>query len=1056
MLLVSSVSAQNRTVTGKVTDDKGAAVVGVTVKAVGSDKKTLTDNGGNYSITVPTTVKKLSFSSIGYEDVTETLGASNTVSISLKTEDKSLGEVVVVGYGTQKKKDVTGSIATIKGESIKDIPVQSFDQALSGKAAGVNVSLPNGVLNNPAVIRVRGINSLTGSSQPLIIIDGVPAIQGDASTNLSANNALGALNPGDIDDIQILKDAAATAIYGSRATNGVMLITTKKGKNGKAKVSYDASYGWSSPFNLFEVLNASQYIATKNEALVNLNQANVNSSGQAAGVPLFFAGTLNGQPIDTRWTDYIYQTGRQQNHNVSVSGGNENTKYFFSTNYNKQEGILQTNTFERVQMRMNIDNKVNDYLRIGGNFNFSRGTTYSPSTGSLPGTPFNTAGSGRLAFITAPNVSPYNADGTYNIFGTDPVSRNNVNQIGRNNNLTNSGLVNPVMIRDLNIISSEQDLIIANVNLELKLMKGLYFRSTYGANLQTVEDKTFYNALHGDGLQTAATTDDGLAFNVVGKQNFSNFQNTLTYDFSLNNGIHNFTVLAGHEENKNTLNRWGGSRQALADNFFNEYQGNFTTPNNPVGNTITENYLLSFFGRVNYNYKNKYYLSTNIRRDGYSAFSDGKKWGTFYGASVGYSISEENFWKNSGISKTFDNVKLRASWGKIGSVSAISNFASLSTFGSGQFGLANPTLFFNQAGNNNIQWESSEKFDVGVNFTTLKGKVSVELGYYNTKLTDLIIPVPLPPSMGIPGNSIEGNAASMYNRGIEVAINARIIDKKDFRWSVGFNFATLKNEVTSLAPGVPELAGTTQLERTNITRPGEQVGSFFVVRTNGVDPNNGRRIFVNGAGREVLFDFSNPVSANRWTFRDNGLVAPSIDLARDGVVAGNALPTLFGGLQSNISWKQFDFGVDFYFSLGNSVYFGSRAGLLDQRFWNNSTEVLKSWKKSGDVTNIPRVVFNDNISNGSAIPISENLFNADFVKCRSLTFGYTLPSKVMEKVKISSARFYVQAFNPFVITKYPGADPEISVNGGIALTPGVDRNTIGQVRTVTIGVNIGF
>lgn len=1055
MLLVSSVSAQNRTVTGKVTDEKGVGVSGVTVKAVGSDKKTITDNGGNYSLTVPTTVKKLTFSSIGFEDYTAALGTSSNVSISLKTEDKSLGEVVVVGYGTVKKKDFTGSIASIKGDNIKDIPVQSFDQALSGKAVGVNVSLPNGVLNNPAIIRVRGINTISGSSQPLIIIDGVPALQGDASTNLSANNALGTLNPGDIDDIQILKDASATAIYGSRATNGVMLITTKKGKNGKAKVSYDASYGWSSAFNIFNVLDANQYITIKNEAAANLNQANVGGSTTTAGAPLFFASTMNGQPVDTRWADYIYQTGKQQNHNVSVSGGNENTKYFFSTNYTKQEGILQTNTFERAQMRMNIENKVNNYLKIGGNFNFSRSTTFSPSTGSLPGGAFGTAGSARLAFVTAPNVSPYAADGRYNIIGLDdPVARQ-INQIGRNANLVQSGFVNPVMVRDLNIISSELDQLNANVSLELKLMKGLYFRSTYGANYQTTEDKTFYNAIHGDGIQTSATTDDGLAFNVLSKQNFTNFQNTLTYDFSLDNNKHNFTLLAGHEENKFTNNRWGGSRQGLGDNFYNEYQGSFTTPNNPVGNLITENYLLSFFGRVNYNYKNKYFLSANLRRDGYSAFGDGKKWGTFYGASLGYSISEENFWKNAGLYKIADNVKLRASWGKVGSVSAISNFASLSTFNPFQYGLGNPTLFYGVAGNSALQWESSEKLDVGVNFSILKGRVNIELGYYNTKLSNLVINVPTASSLGIPGNSIEGNAATMYNKGFEVGINARIIEKKDFRWNVGFNFATLDNKVTALAPGVNEIIGITGLERTNTTRPNNQIGTFFAVRTNGVDPANGRRIFLNASGREVLLNFAAP-AASRWTFRDDGSIAPPIDLARDGVIAGNALPSLFGGFQSNFSWKQFDFGIDMYFSLGNKVYFGSRAGLLDQRFWNNTTEVLNRWTKPGDVTNIPRVVFTDNISNGSLFPITENIFNADFLRCRSISFGYTLPNKIMEKIKMTSARFYVQAFNPFIITTYPGADPEISSNGSTALTPSVDRNTIGQVRTLTVGVNIGF
>lgn len=1056
LALSLSLLAQTKRVTGKVLDNNGKPVGGASVVVKGTTVGTTTMDDGSYAINVPANGKTLVISSVNFEKQEVSIGTKTTVNVSLTSVDQSLEDVVVVGYGVQRKKDVTASISTVKGDNIKNIPVQSFDQALSGKAAGVNVSLPNGVLNNPAVIRVRGVNSIQGSSQPLIVIDGVPTFQGDFSTNLSANNALGTLNPADIEDIQILKDAAATAIYGSRATNGVMLITTKKGKSGKAKVTYDANVGWSSPFNIFEVLNAQQYVQVKNEALRNLNQANVNSSGQPAGAPLFFLDTINGRPVDTKWADEIYQTGQQQNHSISVSGGNESTKYYFSTNWNKQEGILRTNTFERKQMRMNIEHKATSFLKIGGNFNYSRGTTFSPSTGSIPGTAFGTAGSGRLAFITAPNVSPYAPDGRYNIIGIDnPTQRNSFNQIGRNRNLTNSGLVNPAMVRDLNIISSQIDQIAANINAEIKFMKGLYFRSQYGVNYQIGEDRTFYNALHGDGIQTSATTDDGLAFNVIGKYNITNFQNTLTYDFKVGQK-HNFNVLAGHEEQRSVTDRWGASRQSLADNFFNEFQGNFTTNNAPVGNLITENYILSFFGRVNYNFDSKYYVSVNARRDGYSAFAPGNKWGTFAGASVGYSISEEKFWKNLKIQNIVDNVKLRASYGQIGSVSSVGNFAALSTFGSFQYGLGNPTLFFNQAGNRDLRWESSDKLDVGISFTTLKGRVSVDLGYYNTKLKDLIIDVPTPPSLGIPGNTIAANAASMRNRGIELAINASIIQKKDFQWNANFNIATLNNEVTSLAPGVPEIIGITALERTNITRVGQQIGSFFLVRTNGVDAATGRRIFVNGAGREVLFDFSNPVAAARWTFRDDGTQAPAIDLSRDGVVAGRALPTVFGGFNNTFSYKQFDLGVDIFYSFGNDVYFGSRAGLLDQRFWNNSTLVLNRWQRPGDVTEIPRVVFNDNISNGSAIPITANLFNGDFVRFRTITFGYTFDRDLLAKAKIAGLRVYAQAFNPFIITSYPGADPEISSNGASALTPGVDRNTIGQARSFNFGLTLNF
>ena len=1056
VLFAGQLLAQNsRTITGKVVDEKGSPVANASVTVKGSSTGTATDNEGIFTLKVTDGAKTIVISSVDYSSQEVSIARTSNVSVTLQLSNASLDEVVVVGYGTQRKRDVTSAISTIKGDKIKDIPVQSFDQALSGKAAGVNVSLPNGVLNNPAIIRIRGANSITGSTQPLIVIDGVPTFQGDFSTNISANNALGTLNPGDIEDIQILKDAAATAIYGSRAANGVMLITTKKGKLGKAKVTYDLSTGWTSPFNIYEVLNAQQYIGIKNEALANLNQVNVNSSGQPAGAPLFFPSTLNGQPVDTKWADYIYQTGFQQNHNLSISGASEATKYYFSANYNDQEGILQTNTFERKQMRMHVEHKANSFLKLGGNFNYSRGTTFSPSTGSIPGTPFATSGSARLAFVTAPNVSPYTADGRYNIIGIDNAAlRNSFNQIGRNSNLTNSGFVNPVMVRDLNVISSQIDQITANINAEIKFFKGLYLRSQYGVNYQIGEDKTFYNALHGDGIQTVATTDDGLAFNVVGKYNITNFQNTLNYDFKLA-GKHDFNILVGHEEQSVKTDRWGGSRSGLSDNFFNEFQGNFTINNAPVGNLITENYLLSYFGRLNYNFSNKYYLSANIRRDGYSAFGPDNKYGTFAGASVGYTISEEDFWKNSGLGKVFNNFKLRGSYGEVGSVSSIGNFSSLSQFASGQYGLGNPTLFFSQAGNKDLKWETSEKIDIGASFAVLKNRVNVEIGYYKTNLSDLIIDVPTPPSLGIPGNTIASNAASMYNKGIELNINAAVIQKKDFSWNVNFNYTTQQNEVTSLAPGVPEIVGVTQLERTNITKVGYQLGSFFLVKTNGVDAATGRRVFVNGKGQEVLFDFSNPTPAQRWRFRD-GSVAPAIDLSSDGYIAGNALPKAFGGFNNTFAYKEFDFGIDTYYSLGNSVYFGSRAGLLDQRFWNNTTDVLTRWQKPGDITQIPRVVFNDNISNGSAIPNDANLFNADFIKFRSISLGFTFPKSTAERIKLSSARFYVQAFNPFTITNYPGADPEISVNGASGLAPGVDRNTIGQARTINVGFNVTF
>lgn len=1054
MFLTLSVMAQ-RTVTGKVTDEgTGNPLSGVSVIVKGTLVGTSTKEDGSYQLTVPANAKSLVFSFVNFTTREVIIDNRTEVSVQLTNEEKAMSEVVVVGFGTQRRRDVTSSIATIGGDKIRNVPVQTFEQALSGKAAGLNVTMPNGVLGNPPVVRIRGVNSIQGSSFPLVLIDGVPAFTGDLSANLSANNALGNLNPADIEDIQILKDAAAAAIYGSRAANGVMLITTKKGKSGKAKVTYDTWMGWTKPYRLYDVLRARDYVDIKNEAVRNLNQpiTLANGSLSTPGAPIFFMDTINGNVVDTRWNDEAYQTGFQHNHNLSISGANAGTRYYFSANYTNQEGMIQTNTYERKQMRMNIDQKVNTWLSVGGNFNFSRVETGSPSTGSIPGTPFNTAGIARLAFLTAPNLSPYLPDGRYNVRGIDnPTQRNQFNSMGLGRNLVQTGLHNPTMIRDLNRITSMVDQFQTNVYAEIKFNNDLTFRSQYGVNWQRTEDKTFYNALHGDGIGLATTADDGLAENITGRFEISNFQNFITYNKTIKR-VHNLNVTLGSEEQKTIIDRWGASRAGLTDEFYNEFQGSFTQNNNPVGNVITENYLLSFFTRVNYNYKNRYFLGLTGRRDGYSAFAEGKKWGNFFGVSGGWNISDESFFKN--LKGVVNTLRLRASYGEVGNLAAVGNFSSLSTFGSFQYGLGYPTLFFSQAGNRDLTWETSTKFDVGFQFGLWNDRLTGEISYYNTDLSNLIINRPLPASMGIPGNSIQANAASMYNRGIEFSLNARIIDRKDFSWSANFNITTQKNEVTALAPGVTEIIGTTQLERTNLTVVGQPIGSFFVVKTGGVDPQTGQRIFINRAGQQVFFNFARP-TATRYQFADGSTATP-IGIASDGVIAGSALPKAYGGIVNNFYYRGFDLTIDAFYSIGNYVYFGSRAGMLDQRFWNNFQEVKNRWTKPGDVTNIPRIVYGDNISNGSAFPIDQNLFKGDFLRVRTIALGYTLPRELVSKVNLSSVRVYTQVLNPFIITGYPGIDPEISVNGNTALTPGVDRNTVGQARTFTFGINVGF
>ena len=984
------------------------------------------------------------------------------MNLSLISESSDLGEVVVVGYGTQRKRDVTGSVARISGNTVKDNPVQSFDQALSGRAAGVSVSMPNGVLNNPPVIRVRGISSISLSSFPLVVIDGIPTFIGGTSSNTgnsngqtAPNNILADINPADIESYEILKDAAATAIYGSRASAGVLIITTKKGKQGRTKVNYENWFGFTKAMNLIDVLNAQEYTDLKNEGLVNAGTPPNNTTRG------FYTQTdPNGKVIDTRWYDYVYQTGFSQNHTINLSGANEKTNYFFSTGYTSQEGMLKTNTFNRITGRMNIDHKVNSWLSFGGNFSYSNSINKAPNAGSLSGQAFNTSGLGRLPLVLAPNVSPYNPDGSFNI---NLVT----NTVGQGNNKTALSFTNPLAILAWNKFSSESDRILSNINISINPYKGLTFRSVFGIDYLNVLNKEFQNPTHGDGV-----TFGGLVANINQRFKRQNWQNLLTYDTKLKD--HSIGVLLGNEQQFSTSEGWGADRRQQTDLFFDEFQGGYlavnpSSVNYPLSNFIGENYLVSFFGRINYDFKKKYYLSLNARRDGYSAFGPGKKYGNFGGASAGWVLSEEGFYQKMGLSRVLTNLKLRGSYGVVGNSNGLGDFAAYSLASTGLYGPQGGT-FFSQAGNADLGWERSKKTDLGIDFGLWNNRVTGEIAYYYNNIDGLILADPQAPSRGVPltnlttttsavtltSGTILRNIGRMVNKGFEFSLSARIITGKDFQWSSNFNIATLNNTVKELATGNSDIfIATSGLERPSIIRVGESIGSFYAVRTGGVNPANGSRIFYYRNGTAVQYSLSNPV-ATRWSYLDGTAAPRAADQNADGVIIGPALPKWTGGWDHTIQYKNFDFNVLLFFSGGNYIYNGTKAGLRDNRNWNNAKEVLQRWTKPGDQTNIPRIVFGDNLSNGSGIVISENVEKGDFAKIRNISLGYSLPKKISERIKISSLRLYGSVQNAFVFTKYTGYDPEVSANGNSNAAPNVDRNSVPQARTFTFGLNVGF
>lgn len=1022
----SLVMSQTVQITGTVTSSEdGLALPGVNVTVKGTTIGAITGSDGKYVISVPTTAQTLTFSFIGFRTGEAQIEGRTRIDMALAQDVFNVEEVVVVAYGTQQKREITGSVASVKPDAIK-MPVQSFDQALQGKAAGVNITLPNGVLNNPPVIRIRGFNSISGSSSPLVVVDGVPIATGNWG-GTAVTNALADINPADIASMDILKDASATALYGSRAANGVILITTKRGSGPRTKVTYDGYVGMTEPYHLFEMMNAQQYVEHKNKAWEN--------AGSTTRISLI--NDANGKPIDTKWADQVYQTGLQHNHALTFSGSTATTTYFLSLGYTDQEGMIKKNTYTRKNARLNLDHKLNRFITLGANIGYTNGQNESPVTGAS----FATAGAARLAFVLPPNLSPYKNDGSgdFNIEGSA------IGRLGQP--FPALGYYNPAAILALNKFTTETDRLLTNLYASVEPVKGLVLKTTFGMDNLTSEQTYFQSPVTGDGYGANGST--GASNNKFRRWTWTN---TANYNVTLLEK-HNIGLLAGVEEQRSTNISWSGSKSNVTDPFFKVYQGAWVTAG-MGGGGIGENYFISYFGRASYNYSRKYYIEGSVRRDGFSGLAMDNKFGTFGGASVMWNASNEQFISEA-IGSLVSDLRLKASFGRVGNISAVGDFGSLFLYSAGVYGAA-PALNFSQAGNADLQWETSDKYDFGLSFGLLKDKIQAEINYFYNDINGLVLGVPQSPSKGIPGNSISANVGSMYNKGIEITLTSFNIAKPNFSWTTTLNFSSLKNEVTALAPGVTELLGVTGgLETTSKTIIGEPIGNILAVETRGVDPETGRRIYVNNEGKEVLFYFERP-SAERWQYRDGSGAAPAITTAKDAKVMGSPLPKFYGGFDNNLTYKSFDFALNLTYAFGFKIYNGSKAGLRDQRWWNNSVEVYETaWEKPGDITNIPKPVMNDNISNGSSFPISENIEKGDYVKVRNVSLGYTF-RKLPSVTNIESIRLYAQLFNAYVFTKYTGSDPEVSTNGDANLTPGIDRNSAPQARTYTLGLSINF
>lgn len=725
-----------------------------------------------------------------------------------------------------------------------------------------------------------------------------------------------------------------------------------------------------------------------------------------------------------------------------MSGGTDKTTYFLSAGFTDQDGFLKSNEFNRKTGRVTLSHKVTDWLKLSTGLSYANSYNASPNSGSSPGSSatsssaFNSSGLGRIAVAMAPNVAPYNADGSYSVSN---------NTIGKGNNLVPITWSNPLVLIDKDKNSSESNRFIGNLAGEFNILKGLTFKTSYSLDRASIENIQFWNPLNGDGYAYS-----GRAYNNTANRNNWNWVNTLQYLFALD-GKHNFNILVGSEAQKTRIENWGAAREGIADPFFDQFQGTYSS-NVSAGNDINQRMLEGYFSSVSYNYAGKYFVSANLRRDGSSALASNNRWGNFGGASLGWTLSEEDFYKNSSLSKVMSSARLKASWGKVGNANISNDYGSYTTYAAGNYG-GNYTWAFNQAGNNELKWETSNQTNIGFDLGFMNDRVTLEANYYYNNVSNLILGVPQSPSKGIPDNKILLNVGSMYNKGFEFGINAVPVRTAKFSWTANLNVTLNKNEVTALVDdNTPITQATGNLETSSITKVGYPVSSIYAVKTAGVNPENGRRIFINKAGEKV--QYLHHGGANAWTYLD-GTKANPVN-SNDAQILGGTLPTWYGGFNNTFQYGNFDLGVNFTFSGGNYIYNGSRAGLLDQRQWNNSVDVLNAWSTPGQNAEIPLAIYGDNVSNGSSFPIDANVEKGDFLRLQNAVLGYRIPQNVFGKIGINSLRVYAQVSNAFILTKYSGADPEISTNGNDQLAAGVERNTIPQGRSFTFGLNLGF
>lgn len=1005
--------AQSRQITGTVTSaEDGEPLPGVSVVIrEAPNRGTSTNADGEYTLNVPNEFNVLVFSYVGFLKQEITIDDQTVIDVKMETDIQQLSDVVVVGYGTISRSDVTGNVASVSGADIKEVPVASIEQAIQGRAAGIYVNANNGKLGQAIQMRIRGTSSLTASAQPLYVIDGIPITTQSFSYEDNETNPLADFNFNDVESIEILKDASAAAIYGSRGSNGVVLITTKKGQTGDTQFNVNYSIGTAGPSGKRDFLNAAQYRELFGEAFA---RSSFNTTGTMDGTidgltfDELFSTDLPGwdENFDSNWADKAYQTNTSQGLELNVSGGTEATQFYISGEVEQLEGILIDNALDRYSGRINLDHKASDRIDLGFKLNLIRTKQDRLSSDNDFSTPMQLVALPPTQAITMPDGS-----------------------------LNNSTVYfNGLLYREGQFYKTTVFHSLGSAYLDYNVLPDLAVRSEFGIDLIDQNERQWFgpSVARNTGFQNGEALNRWVRNINWTTQTYATYQRTLAQN-------HNLNATAGISYQEATTDRSLVDGVNLPTSAFQQVASAAEIVQGSADQTASS--FVGYFGRLNYNYKNTYLLGLSGRVDGSSRFGSNNRYGFFPSASVGWVMTNESF---MGDIDFVNFLKLKASVGVTGNAE-IADFASLGLYGansySGQSG-----LFPSQSENPDLKWENTVQYNFGVEAGMLNDRISAQIDYYIKKTDDLLLNVNVPATTGF--DQQIRNAGKLENKGIEFVVNTYNL-VGDFTWSTSFNFGLNRNKVTDLNGQVIEGGFI------NRAIEGEPMGVFFAREYAGVNSQNGDALYY--LNREpTQAELDNGTAFKLDQFGDRYLVGPNDFSLAERKVIGDPNPDFTGGISNRFSYNGFDLNVLFQFVYGNDIYNGGGTFMsANAVFYDNQTrDQLDRWQEPGDITDVPEARLFDSNGDGES---SRYLEDGSYLRLKTVTLGYSLPPTMLERVKLGSVRLYVTGQNLLTFTDYSGWDPEVNtdfIDGNIAL--GTDFYAAPQPRSITFGVNVGF